>query len=291
MNPIAFLENKMMLPILESAFNVTGSYGWAIVLLTVIIRMVLMPLTVQSHNSMKEMQKLQPKLKRIQERYRNKPEELNKKMVELYREHKVNPLGGCLPILIQMPFLFALYATLIGEKFSQMLTESGNTAFFFLADLSKKGLQGAEGQFHIDNILLLATFTLTTVLQQKFMTPSNPNADAKQQAVQKQMQIMMPIVITMMFVFIPVPTGIYLYLVISNVIGIVQYAYLNAQGERREAMLAEANRQNKTADKVMEALDEDEDEDDEAEATPVQSTPSNAKKHRVKKTKKKKKRK
>ena len=84
MNPIDFLVAKMMLPIVETCYSITGNYGWAIVLLTVIIKMVLMPLTVQSYYSMKAMQKIQPKLKKIQERYRGKPEELNKQMMMLY---------------------------------------------------------------------------------------------------------------------------------------------------------------------------------------------------------------
>ncbi len=239
MHPINFLVDNMMLPILHKTFEFTGNYGWGIIFLTLIIRLALLPLTMQSHNSMKAMQKIQPKLKQIQERYKNKPEELNKKMFELYREHKVNPLGGCLPMLIQLPFLFALYASLIGDKFKEMLAASGDTSFLVLSDLSKIGIWH-EGVLNIDNLTLLALFTITTVLQQNLMTPDpGPDADPRQAAVQKQMRVMMPIMITGMFLFFPVPTGIYLYLVVSNIIGIIQYAFLNQQSARSDALEAQ----------------------------------------------------
>lgn len=294
MNPIDFLVDKMMLPILESAHNITGSYGWAIVFLTVIIRMVLLPLTMQSHFSMREMQKIQPKLKKIQERYKGKPEELNKRMVALYKEHKVNPLGGCLPLVIQMPFLFALYRSLIGKDFTAMLKASGHTSFLFLSDLAKVGVY-VEGKLHFDNILLLAAFTISTIVQQKYMTPAAaPDADPRQAAVQKQMKFMMPIMITVMFLIIPVPTGIYLYLVISNLIGIAQYAFLNHQSERRDAKQAEAIKSG-TAQNTAKVRNEVEDEnsqmiDAKTESNQEKTPESDANKHRVKKGTKKKKR-
>ena len=227
-----------MLPILQNTYEFTGNYGWGIIFLTLVIRLALLPLTMQSHNSMKAMQKIQPKLKKIQERYKGKPEELNKQMIGLYREHKVNPLGGCLPMILQMPFLFALYASLIGEKFTTMLAQSGNKSFLVLADLSRMGVWD-KGTIHWDNAILLALFAGSTVLQQRTMTPPlSPDADPRQAAVQKQMAFMMPIMITSMFLIIPVPTGIYLYLVISNLIGIAQYAFLNVHSKRREEKMA-----------------------------------------------------
>ncbi len=287
MNPINFLVENMMLPILEATHDFTGNYGWGIIFLTLVIRLALLPLTMQSHNSMKAMQKLQPKLKRIQERYKNKPEELNKKMFELYREHKVNPLGGCLPMLVQLPFLFALYASLIGEKFKEMLVKTGDTSFFILEDLGKIGIRN-EGVMNWDNLALLALFSLSTILQQNLMTPApGPDADPRQAAVQKQMRVMMPIMITSMFLFFPVPTGIFLYLVISNIIGIIQYAFLNQQSAKRDAL--EAQNVSKKAVPV-----EKMDAPKEKEVVNVQAksaSTGNSKKHRVKKGAKKKKRK
>lgn len=237
MNPIDFLVEKMMLPIVETCFAMTGNYGWAIVLLTVIIKMVLMPLTVQSYYSMKAMQKIQPKLKKIQERYRNKPEELNKQMMQLYREHKVNPLGGCLPMLIQMPFLIALYASLIGSQFKKMLESSGNKSFLFMDDLAKIGVMQGNTPYW-DNLVMVALFGITTWLQQKIMTPPTPE-DPQQAAMQRSMAAM-PIIITAMFLFFPVPSGVFVYLVVSNLITIAQYAFLNQQSAARESQLAVA---------------------------------------------------
>lgn len=91
---------------------VTGNDGLAIIALTVLLRVVLYPLTVKQTRSMEEMKLLQPKVKEIQEKYRSQPEEYQKRLVELYREHKINPLGGCWPTLIQLPVLWALFAAL-----------------------------------------------------------------------------------------------------------------------------------------------------------------------------------
>lgn len=257
MNPITFLVDQLMLPILSTFHNVTHSYGWAIVFLTFIIKMVLLPLTVQSYNSMKEMQKLQPKLKQLQERYRKRPEELNKKMMELYREHKVNPLGGCLPMLIQMPFLIALYAALMSEKFKTMLVDSGDTSFLILENLAKVGVY-SDSVLNIDNLLLVLFFGATTFLQQKFMSPSPPpGGDPRQAAMQKQMAVMMPIMITLMFLFFPVPTGVYVYLVVSNLIGIAQYAYLHNQGDKLAPATAMGSTSSEPAVIEVEADDAD----------------------------------
>jgi YidC/Oxa1 family membrane protein insertase len=245
MNPIDFLVAKLMLPIVETCYAITGNYGWAIVLLTVIIKMVLMPLTVQSYYSMKAMQKIQPKLKKIQERYKNKPEELNKQMMQLYKEHKVNPLGGCLPMLIQMPFLIALYATLIGPKFAELLKHSGHTAFLFMDNLAKIGVVAKDvplslSSLFFDNLFMVVLFGLTTWYQQRIMTPPTAaNSDPQQAAMQKSMA-MMPLIITGMFLFFPVPSGVFVYLVISNLITIGQYTFLNTQSAAREAKLVAA---------------------------------------------------
>lgn len=268
MNPIDFLVHHMMLPILQKSYELAGNYGWAIIFLTIIIRMLLLPLTMQSYYSMKAMQQLQPKLKKIQERYRNKPEELNKHMLALYRDHKVNPLGGCLPLLIQMPFLFALYASLIGKEFQAMIAASGDKHFLVLPDLTHLGLSG-NGTIYWENVVLLALFTLTTVLQQRTMTPPpSPDADPRQVAIQKQMSVMMPIMITAMFLIIPLPTGIFLYLVVSNLIGIAQYAFLNAQSKRREAMQASG-----LSKSINGKIDDLDDEDEPETVTKSDSKP------------------
>ncbi len=98
--------------LLRFLYEFTGSYGWAIIALTLIVKLVLHPLTRRQLRSMKEMQKLQPHLQALQRKYKDDPQRLNKEMMDLYRAHGVNPFGGCLPMLLQMPVLFALYRVL-----------------------------------------------------------------------------------------------------------------------------------------------------------------------------------
>ncbi|GIW21573.1 MAG: hypothetical protein KatS3mg068_0580 [Candidatus Sericytochromatia bacterium] len=209
---IDFLVNDLMLPLLKVFHNVTGSWGWAIVLLTLAIKMALMPLTFQSIRASFEMQKLQPKLKEIQSRYKDRPEIYNKKIMELYQEHKVNPFGGCLPILLQMPFFIGLYSTFIGQEFNKLAVKSD---FLFIESLTRVGLSGKDG-LYIDNVILVLLFGITMFISQKMMI-TNPD-----DPMQKQMLYMMPIMITLMFVIIPIPSGALLYIVVSNIISIFQ---------------------------------------------------------------------
>lgn len=219
MGMINWLRDQMMFPILNFFHSITGSYGWAIILLTITIKLALMPLTIQQFRNMQGMAKLQPKIKELQEKYKDKPEELNKKVMEFYREHKFNPFGGCLPMLIQMPFLIALYVTLISEAFTKKTHES----FYFIQDLARLGMKGPDG-LHFDNIGMLVLYGITTYWSQKMVT-TNPN-----DPMQKQMMVMMPIIITLTFVSFPVPSGIFLYLVVSNLITIGQYLIMGWHG-------------------------------------------------------------
>lgn len=98
--------------LLYELFRFTGSYGWAIILLTIVIKAALHPLTRKQLKSMKEMQKLAPLLQSLQRKHKEDPQQLNREMMDLYRAHGVNPLSGCLPMVLQMPILFALYNVL-----------------------------------------------------------------------------------------------------------------------------------------------------------------------------------
>ena len=128
-----------------------GNYGLAIVALTIIIRMILWPLNVNQQRSMRQMQTLQPKLKAIQERYKSDPQKMQMKMMEFYKEHKFNPMGGCLPLLIQMPVFILLYSALMSPQFIQI---AGDSQFLFVkrldttlrasAGISNDGVMGAS---------------------------------------------------------------------------------------------------------------------------------------------------
>ncbi len=138
--------------LLKGLNNITGSYGLAIIALTIIVRGCLWPLGVSQQRSMRAMQILQPKMKQIQERYKNDPQTMQKKMMEFYKEHKFNPMSGCLPLLIQMPIFILLYAALISPQFIQ---EAGNSNFLFIKrlDTTLRGNAGVsyDGTFSVSN--------------------------------------------------------------------------------------------------------------------------------------------
>lgn len=141
-----------------------GNYGLAIILLTIIVRGALWHLNVQQQRSMKTMQALQPKLKAIQDRYQSNPQVMQQKMMEFYKEHKFNPAGGCLPLLIQMPIFILLYSALISPQFIQV---AGDQHFLFVkslattmratAGISENGVLGAAKD---DKFILGTTATV-----------------------------------------------------------------------------------------------------------------------------------
>ncbi len=98
--------------IIKFFYSFTHNYGVSIILMTILIRLILYPLMQKQMVSMREMQKIQPLMKEVQERYKNNKEKLNQELMKLYKEHKVNPMGGCLPLLIQMPILILLFQVL-----------------------------------------------------------------------------------------------------------------------------------------------------------------------------------
>lgn len=100
------------LALLQFFYGISGSYGWSIVLLTFAVRVILLPLTIQQTKAQIDLQRIQPKVKELQRKYKDDKEKLNQELLKLYSEHKVNPFGGCLPLLIQLPIFFALFKTL-----------------------------------------------------------------------------------------------------------------------------------------------------------------------------------
>ncbi len=323
--------------------NITGSYGLAIIALTIIVRAALWPLGISQQRSMRSMQILQPKMKQIQDRYKNDPQMMQRKMMEFYKEHKFNPMSGCLPLLIQMPIFILLYAALISPQFMQ---EAGNSHFLFI-DRIDKTLRGSAGtsydrvlsvsagdkfvvykkvkvflgeeeldnvkitsknaikiqgditpgqnvdlkinlddfslkysqldkitkaeidiqniktrevetvnferrgeimaasvptntpqsQFNTDVLVLIVLFAITMFATQKIMMAQNKNAqqDPMQAQMQKMMGTMMPLMIIFMFVIAPIPAGVLLYLVVSNIIQIIQTIVINKQLEAEDA--------------------------------------------------------
>lgn len=131
----------LTIELLKQLSSIAGNYGVGIILLTVLIRLLMWPLGVSQQRSMKTMQMLQPKMKAIQDRYKNDPQVMQKKMMEFYKEHKFNPMAGCLPLLLQMPIFILLYSALMSPQFIQI---AGNSDFLFIKRLDAT-LRGHAG--------------------------------------------------------------------------------------------------------------------------------------------------
>ena len=197
---------KPMLVGMNWIYSFAHSFGWSIIILTILIKIVLYPLTLKSFTSMKGMQKIQPLMKEIQAQYKDDKQKLNQEMMKLYSEHKINPMGGCLPMILQIPILFALYRVFFSA------IELRHTPFFivgmWLPDLS------AKDPYFITPILM----GLSQFVMQK-MTPST--GDATQQKV----MLFMPVFFTILF--LSFPSGLVTYWLVCNTLSIAQQAYIN----------------------------------------------------------------
>ena len=177
----------------------THSYGLDIILLTILIKLLMAPLTHKSYVSMKQMQKLQPQMEKLKERYANDKEKLNKEIMELYRRNGVNPLGGCLPMVLQFPVFYGLYNALSTP------IELRHAPFLWIKDLSKPDWQSLPFEFagrHLGVPILTILMGASMFLQQ-WMTPSagDPN--------QRKMMMIMPLLFTFMFVSFPAGLTVY----------------------------------------------------------------------------------
>ena len=179
------------------------NYGIAIILLTVLIKIIFWPLTHKSYASMKAMQKLQPEMQKLRDRFKNDKERLNKEMMELYKTHRVNPLGGCLPMLVQIPVFFALYKVLLDS----IALRHADFALW-ITDLS------AKDPYYITPILMGASM----FVQQK-MTPTTADP------MQAKIFMMMPIVFT--FLFLNFPSGLVIYWLVNNLLTILQQYFIH----------------------------------------------------------------
>lgn len=184
------------------------NYGVAIILITLAIKLVLYPLTVKQVKGMKAMQDLQPKMKDLQEKYKGNPEKLNKEMALLYKESGVNPLSGCLPLLVQMPILMGIFFAIRDYQYAHV------PSFFWMADLS------LPDPLYILPILSAAT----TYIQQK-QTSTEGNAQTK------MMMNLMPLFIG--YISITFPAGLVLYWVMSNLFQIVQQWWMYREAPQK----------------------------------------------------------
>ena len=204
-----------LLYVLHFFHRVTRSYGLDIILLTVLIKLLMAPLTHKSYVSMKQMQKLQPQMEKLKERFANDKEKLNKEIMELYRRNGVNPLGGCLPMVLQFPVFIGLYNALSTP------IELRHAPFMWIKDLSKPDWQSLPFEFagwHVGVPILTILMGASMFLQQ-WMTPSagDPN--------QRKMMMIMPVMFT--FMFVSFPAGLTVYWLVNNILTIGQQYWIN----------------------------------------------------------------
>lgn len=207
-----------MRALLEWFLHTTGNYGLAVILLTVAIRVLILPLTIYQTKAMKKMQEMQPLLTELREKYKDQPEKLNQEMMNLYKSQGANPLAGCLPMLIQMPFLYAMFAVL--SNFRPVGFDPG---FLWIPDLAAK-----------DPTFVLPIITVVAMFAQSYLSgvAADPN--------QRMMTYMMPLLFGWISFTMP-QSGVVLYWVVSTLFGLVQQAIypgfprFKGQGAKGEA--------------------------------------------------------
>jgi YidC/Oxa1 family membrane protein insertase len=187
------------------------NYGVAIILLTVLVKVAFYPLTHKSMTSMKQMQALQPQLNALRSKYRSDPQRFQREQMELFRKHRVNPMGGCLPMIVQIPIFYALYLTL------QYSVELQGAPFVgWIHDLSKR-----------DPYYVLPILMGISMLVQQKMTPTV--GDPRQARI----MLIMPIIFT--FMFLEFPTGLVLYWLVNNVLSVGQQMLIDRAAQRAKA--------------------------------------------------------
>lgn len=187
--------------LLEVFYKLTGNYGVAIIFLVILVRIILYPLTHAQLKSLFLQQKIQPEIKKIQEKFKDDPQEMNKQIMILYQQYKINPMMGCLPLLIQFPILIALYQLLLHYKYA--VTPS----FLWMSDLTKP-----------DYIILILMALVTYFSGSLSSLASSPEQKRQQQI----MNIFTTLLFTGMFLLYKVPAGVMLYWLVSSLFQLLQ---------------------------------------------------------------------
>ena len=197
--------------LLEKIHGFVGNWGWSIILLTILIKLVFFPLSAASYKSMARMKEVQPRLMAMKEQYKGDPQKLNQAMMEMYRKEKINPLGGCLPVLIQIPVFISLYWVLLSS-----VEMRGAPWILWIHDLS------VPDPYYILPVIMAVSMFVQTKLNP---TPPDP--------IQAKVMMYMPIVFSIMFFFFP--AGLVLYWVVNNLLSIAQQWQINQMFGKKEA--------------------------------------------------------
>ena len=195
--------SKPLYWLLDQLHGILGNWGWAIVALVVLLKIAFYALNAHAYKSMAKMKAVNPKVMEMRERYKDKPQQMQQEMMRIYREEKVNPLGGCLPIFVQMPFFIALYWVLLST------VEMRNAPWIgWIHDLSTK-----------DPFFILPLLMTASTMFQTWLNPTPPDP------VQAKMMWIMPLMFSVMFFFFP--AGLVLYWLTNNILGIAQQWFIN----------------------------------------------------------------
>lgn len=203
--------SRGVLAMLVAMHKVVPNYGIVLIIFSILIKIIVYPLTKKSYQSMRSMSTIQPKLAVLKEKHAKDPQKLNQATMRLYKEEGVNPMGGCLPMLIQMPLLFALF-----QVFRSTIELRGAPFVLWITDLSAPDTLFTIGSFPVNILPLLMAASM--FIQQK-MTPSATGAGQ-----QKSMMYMMNIFF--IFIFYRLPSGLNLYYTLFNILTILQQKYL-----------------------------------------------------------------
>ena len=195
---------KPMFKILLAIYHWVGNWGWAIVILTIFIRIILFPLTLKGMLSMQKLKDLAPKIKELQQKYKGDPQKLNAHMMQLYKKHGANPMGGCLPMLLQIPVFFAMYRVLLNA-----IELKGAPWILWITDLSEK-----------DPYFVLPILMGATMFIHQKLTPTTIT-----DPMQKKLFTYLPIIFT--FFFLTFPAGLTLYWFVNNILSIIQQLIVN----------------------------------------------------------------
>ena len=199
------LLKQFLALLLTTTDKYVGNFGVSIIVVTILIKIALLPLTLKQDKSMKEMKKIQPELEKLKEKYANDKQMLNIKTMELYKEHKVNPLGGCLPLLLQLPILFALFGVLR----SGIIPADSSFLWLKLTD---------KDPYYILPILNGAV----SFFQQKLMGSADSNPQMK------NMMYIFPVM--MIYISYRMPSGLQLYWLTSSLIAVIQQYFIMKKG-------------------------------------------------------------
>ncbi len=206
---------KPMLHLLQFLYSFLHNYGFAIIMTTVIVKLVFWPISHKGMKSMKTMQKLQPKMAKLREKYKNDKETLNREMMQLYRTYKVNPVGGCLPLLAQIPVFVALYKVLL-----QTIELRHAPFMLWINDLSApERLPVGFDIPYLGGIPVLTLLMGLTMYWQQKLTPTTGDPT--------QAKIMKFLPVIFIFVFINFSAGLVLYMLVTNLLAIAQQYYIN----------------------------------------------------------------